>query len=47
LRRVEELVQREADSQEQRIDLKTVEQPAEILGDEHVPLRPAERPIPG
>src|SRR5262249_14447954 len=47
LRRVEQLVQREADRQEQRIDLKTIKQPAEVRGDEHPPLLAIQRTIPG
>ena len=46
LGRVEQLVQSEADGEEQRIELETVEQPAEVRGDQHPPLRAIERAIP-
>ena len=46
LRGFEQLVQRKADGQEQRVDLEPVEQPAEVRGEQHLPLLAVERAIP-
>jgi hypothetical protein len=46
LRRIQQLTQREADGQEQREDLETVKRPAEVRGDQHLPLRAAQGAVP-
>ena len=47
LRRIEQLVERHADRDHQRVGLVAVEQPAEIGGDQRVPLALVERAVPG
>jgi len=43
LRRLEQLPQRDADRDDQRVGLIAIEQPTEVGGEQRVPLRPAER----
>src|SRR5262249_59022472 len=47
LRGGEQLAQRHADGEDEREDFEAVEGPAEIGGDERLPLRAVERAVPG
>src|SRR6266436_3883670 len=47
LRRIQELMQRNADGEDEREHFESVEGPAEVRGGERLPLRAVQRAIPG
>src|SRR5206468_11388425 len=46
LANLKQLLQGEADGQKQRVDLETVERPAEVRGNQHLPLLAVEGTVP-